>query len=113
MKFMHFIKLLSLNLILYSSLFCEKEIGKYKIIKIDEYQGSLSDEEISLYRQEGLVIICDTTGKIANFKGNETEKNVYFCEEADGLVKLMSVEDKQKTYLRKFNGFIQLWKVNA
>lgn len=109
---MKFIKFLSLNLILYSSLLCAKEIGKYKMIEIEEYSKSLAHEEIGVYDQEGLVVICDINGKIANFDGVKIGENIYSCEEADVLFQLMSIEDKQKTYLRKFNGDLQFWTVD-
>lgn len=108
---MKFIKLLLINLIAYSALFCTKEIGKYKMIDIDEYRKNLNHEEINQYHQKDLIIICDETGKIANFDGTEIVDGIYECEEAYELFKLMSFEDKQKTYLRKFNGSLQIWYI--
>lgn len=108
---MKFIKLLLINLIVHSSLFCTKEIGNYTMIDIEDYLKNPNHEEINQYNQKDLIIICDDACKVANFEGREIEDGIYISEEVEELFKLMSIEDRQKTYLRKFNGSLQLWVI--
>lgn len=108
---MKIINFLIINLIVCSNLFCSKEIGNYKLMDIEEYRDNPSHEEIGQYYQKELIVICDENGKIANFEGTEIYNGAYTCEKATELYELMSNEDKQKTYLRKFNCSLQIWSI--
>lgn len=100
-----------LLMILINIAYGKTEVGKWQLIHISEYKKELQFPE-DRTPESDLFVICDSQGEVANFVGTLLAEDTYECADTDQLVSLMSINDKKKTYLRKFNGELQYFTLN-
>jgi hypothetical protein len=97
------------------------DINDWTLVDFDTYlkenaskleQSSNELQELKT-RHDKIIVMCDSTGDIAEFYGKEIAENVFEVEGMEEIVNSMTEDQKAQTYLRKLNGKLQTWWIKA